>query len=101
MEFTQKFPPTELENLPVWQLISLKALAPDIMKHVVNQLCGVGLVQCRQWLSGRRTLGELPYVVRVGLIVNTPGPRVLQNKLLPHPAYFLYLIVVQSHVLLG
>ncbi|XP_025052548.1 uncharacterized protein C1orf112 homolog isoform X2 [Alligator sinensis] len=62
VEFTQKFPPTELENLPVWQLISLKALAPDIMKHVVNQLCGVGLVQSRQWLSGRRTLGELPHV---------------------------------------
>ncbi|XP_019357445.1 PREDICTED: uncharacterized protein C1orf112 homolog isoform X1 [Gavialis gangeticus] len=62
VEFTQKFPPTELENLPVWQLISLKALAPDTMKHVVNQLCEVGLVQCRQWLSGRRTLGELPPV---------------------------------------
>ncbi|KAM9130529.1 FIGNL1-interacting regulator of recombination and mitosis isoform 2-T2 [Pangshura tecta] len=62
VEFTQKFPPKEAENLPLWQHISLKALTPDLRKQVVHQLCAVGLSQCRQWLSGRCTLGELPPV---------------------------------------
>ncbi|XP_073212471.1 FIGNL1-interacting regulator of recombination and mitosis isoform X2 [Lepidochelys kempii] len=62
VEFTQKFPPKEAENLPLWQHISLKALTPDLRKHVALQLCVVGLTQCRQWLSGRCTLGELPPV---------------------------------------
>ncbi|XP_030429597.1 uncharacterized protein C1orf112 homolog isoform X7 [Gopherus evgoodei] len=60
VEFTQKFPPKEAENLPLWQHISLKALTPDVRKQVAHQLCAVGLTQCRQWLSGRCTLGELP-----------------------------------------
>lgn len=67
MEFTQKFPPKEAENLPLWQHISLKALTPDLRKHVEHQLCVVGLTQCRQWLSSRCTLGELPPVVREGV----------------------------------
>ncbi|XP_077680292.1 FIGNL1-interacting regulator of recombination and mitosis isoform X2 [Eretmochelys imbricata] len=62
VEFTQKFPPKEAENLPLWQRISLKALTPDLRKRAALQLCVVGLAQCRQWLSGRRTLGELPPV---------------------------------------
>nr|XP_048715562.1 uncharacterized protein C1orf112 homolog isoform X3 [Caretta caretta] len=62
VEFTQKFPPKEAENLPLWQHISLKALTPDLRKHAALQLCVVGLTQCRQWLSGRCTLGELPPV---------------------------------------
>ncbi|XP_065410672.1 FIGNL1-interacting regulator of recombination and mitosis isoform X3 [Chrysemys picta bellii] len=63
VEFTQKFPPKEAENLLLWQHISLKALTPDLRKQVAHQLCAVGLTQCRQWLSGRCTLGELPPVV--------------------------------------
>ncbi|XP_026511924.1 uncharacterized protein C1orf112-like [Terrapene carolina triunguis] len=62
VEFTQKFPPKEAENLLLWQHISLKALTPDLRKQVAHQLCAVGLTQCRQWLSGRCTLGELPPV---------------------------------------
>ncbi|XP_067388660.1 FIGNL1-interacting regulator of recombination and mitosis isoform X4 [Emydura macquarii macquarii] len=59
VEFTQKFPPKETENLPLWQHISLKALTPNLRKQVAHQLYAVGLAQCRQWLSGRCTLGEL------------------------------------------
>uniref|UniRef100_A0A8C8R7U3 Chromosome 1 open reading frame 112 n=1 Tax=Pelusios castaneus TaxID=367368 RepID=A0A8C8R7U3_9SAUR len=59
VEFTQKFPPRETENLSLWQHVSLKALTPDLRKQVAHQLCVVGLAQCRQWLSSGCTLGEL------------------------------------------
>ncbi|XP_074858467.1 FIGNL1-interacting regulator of recombination and mitosis isoform X2 [Carettochelys insculpta] len=59
VEFTQKFPPKEAENLPLWQHISLKALTPDLRKQVSHQLCVLGLSQCKQWLSSRCILGEL------------------------------------------
>ncbi|XP_062436874.1 FIGNL1-interacting regulator of recombination and mitosis isoform X1 [Rhea pennata] len=59
VEFTHKFLPKEVENLVVWQHISLKALNPDLRKQVAHQLCVAGLTQCRQWLNSRRALGEL------------------------------------------
>ncbi|XP_061201492.1 FIGNL1-interacting regulator of recombination and mitosis [Neopsephotus bourkii] len=61
-KFAHKFAPEEVENLAVWQHISLKALNPDLRKRVACQLCVSGLTQCRQWLNSRRALGELPCV---------------------------------------
>ncbi|XP_061307913.1 FIGNL1-interacting regulator of recombination and mitosis [Pezoporus flaviventris] len=58
-KFAHKFVPEEVENLAVWQHISLKALNPDLRKRVACQLCVAGLTQCRQWLNSRRALGEL------------------------------------------
>ncbi|KAM6124644.1 FIGNL1-interacting regulator of recombination and mitosis [Pterocles gutturalis] len=59
VEFAQKFLPEEVENLAVWQHISLKALNPHLRKQVASQLCVAGLAQCRRWLNSRRALGEL------------------------------------------
>ncbi|XP_074454886.1 FIGNL1-interacting regulator of recombination and mitosis isoform X1 [Larus michahellis] len=59
VEFAHKFLPEEVENLAVWQHISLKALNPDLRKRVACQLCVAGLAQCRRWLNSRRALGEL------------------------------------------
>ncbi|XP_008944014.1 PREDICTED: uncharacterized protein C1orf112 homolog [Merops nubicus] len=59
VEFAHKFLPEEVENLEVWQHISLKALSPDLRKGVACQLCLAALAQCRRWLNGRRVLGEL------------------------------------------
>ncbi|KAI6064154.1 hypothetical protein LUU34_00436000 [Aix galericulata] len=59
VEFAHKFLPDEVENLAVWQHVSLKALNPDLGKRVAHQLCVAGLAQCRQWLNSRRAVGEL------------------------------------------
>ncbi|KFO75386.1 Uncharacterized protein C1orf112, partial [Cuculus canorus] len=59
VEFAHKFLPEEVENLSVWQHISLKALNPDLRKQVACQLCVAALTQCRQWLNSKRALGEL------------------------------------------
>uniref|UniRef100_A0A8B9FP30 Chromosome 1 open reading frame 112 n=1 Tax=Amazona collaria TaxID=241587 RepID=A0A8B9FP30_9PSIT len=59
VEFAHKFVPEEVENLVVWQHISLKALNPDLRKRVACRLCVAGLAQCRRWLNSRRALGEL------------------------------------------
>uniref|UniRef100_U3IFP2 FIGNL1 interacting regulator of recombination and mitosis n=1 Tax=Anas platyrhynchos platyrhynchos TaxID=8840 RepID=U3IFP2_ANAPP len=59
VEFAHKFLPEEVENLAVWQHVSLKALNPDLGKRVAHQLCVAGLAQCRRWLNNRRAVGEL------------------------------------------
>uniref|UniRef100_A0A8C3BG07 Chromosome 1 open reading frame 112 n=1 Tax=Cairina moschata TaxID=8855 RepID=A0A8C3BG07_CAIMO len=59
VEFAHKFLPDEVENLAVWQHVSLKALNPDLGKRVAHQLCVAGLAQCRRWLNSRRAVGEL------------------------------------------
>lgn len=64
IEFAHKFHPEEVENLAVWQHISLKALNPDLRKRVACQLCVAGLTQCRRWLNSRCALGELRPVVK-------------------------------------
>lgn len=64
VEFAHKFLPEEVENLAVWQHVSLKALNPDLGKRVAHQLCVAGLAQCRRWLNSRRAVGELQPVVK-------------------------------------
>ncbi|XP_048801565.1 uncharacterized protein C1orf112 homolog isoform X1 [Lagopus muta] len=59
VEFAHKFLPEEVENLAVWQHVSLRALNPDLGKRVVRELCMAALAQCRRWLSSRRAWGEL------------------------------------------
>ncbi|XP_032174193.1 uncharacterized protein C1orf112 homolog [Mustela erminea] len=59
VEFVQKFPPKAAENLPLWQCISLRALPAELRKGAVCDVTGVGIARCREWLSSRRTWGEL------------------------------------------
>ncbi|XP_074402532.1 FIGNL1-interacting regulator of recombination and mitosis isoform X2 [Zonotrichia albicollis] len=62
VEFAREFPPEEVENLAVWQHVSLRALSADLRAQVLSQLCSAGLQRCRQWLSSGRALGGLPPV---------------------------------------
>nr|XP_014126214.1 uncharacterized protein C1orf112 homolog [Zonotrichia albicollis] len=62
VEFAHEFPPEEVENLAVWQHVSLRALSADLRAQVLSQLCSAGLQRCRQWLSSGRALGGLPPV---------------------------------------
>ncbi|POI32630.1 hypothetical protein CIB84_003618, partial [Bambusicola thoracicus] len=59
VEFAHKFLPEEVENLAVWQHVSLRALTPDLGKRVVRELCTAALAQCRRWLNSRHAWGEL------------------------------------------
>ncbi|XP_014700642.2 FIGNL1-interacting regulator of recombination and mitosis isoform X2 [Equus asinus] len=59
VEFIQKFPPKEAENLPLWQCISFQALPAELRKQTAHEVSGVGTAQCKKWLRGTRTLGEL------------------------------------------
>ncbi|OWK60927.1 Uncharacterized protein C1orf112 [Lonchura striata] len=62
VEFAREFPPEEVENLAVWQHVSLRALNPGLRAQVASQLCSAGLARCQQWLSSSRALGGLPPV---------------------------------------
>ncbi|XP_033621556.1 uncharacterized protein C1orf112 homolog isoform X1 [Fukomys damarensis] len=59
VEFIQKFSPKEAENLPLWQYISFQALSAETRKQTTQEVTRVGTVQCRKWLKGSHTLGEL------------------------------------------
>ncbi|XP_044122868.1 uncharacterized protein C1orf112 homolog isoform X3 [Neovison vison] len=59
VEFVQKFSPKAAENLPLWQCISLQALPAELRKRAVCDVTRVGIARCREWLSSRRTWGEL------------------------------------------
>ncbi|XP_063109713.1 FIGNL1-interacting regulator of recombination and mitosis isoform X3 [Cavia porcellus] len=59
MEFIQKFSPKEAENLPLWQYISFQALPTEPRKQTAQEVTRIGSMQCRKWLDGSHTLGEL------------------------------------------
>nr|XP_019571938.1 PREDICTED: uncharacterized protein C1orf112 homolog isoform X1 [Rhinolophus sinicus] len=59
MEFIQKFPPKEAENLSLWQYISFQALPAELRRETAQEVCRVGAAQCRRWLSSGRTVAEL------------------------------------------
>ncbi|XP_049489854.1 uncharacterized protein C1orf112 homolog isoform X2 [Panthera uncia] len=59
VEFIQKFSPREAENLSLWQYISFQALPAELRKQAAQEVVGVGIARCTEWLSNSRTLGEL------------------------------------------
>lgn len=67
MEFIQKFPPKEAENLPLWQCISFQALPAELRKEAAHEVTTVGTGLCRRWLSSSHTLGELESLVSISL----------------------------------
>ncbi|XP_047695743.1 uncharacterized protein C1orf112 homolog isoform X2 [Prionailurus viverrinus] len=63
VDFIQKFSPREAENLSLWQYISFQALPAELRKQAAQEVVGVGIARCTEWLSNRRTLGELDSLV--------------------------------------
>ncbi|XP_055964555.1 FIGNL1-interacting regulator of recombination and mitosis [Sorex fumeus] len=57
--FVQQFPPWEAENWPLWQHVSFRAFSAELRRDAAVALSQAGVLQCRQWLGGRRTLAEL------------------------------------------
>ncbi|XP_054835989.1 uncharacterized protein C1orf112 homolog isoform X1 [Eublepharis macularius] len=59
VEFIQRFPPKERENLVLWQHLSLQALTVPLRKQVADEVFTAGLAQCEMWLSSKRPLEGL------------------------------------------
>ncbi|XP_060053909.1 FIGNL1-interacting regulator of recombination and mitosis isoform X2 [Erinaceus europaeus] len=59
VEFIQKFPPKEAENLPLWQHISLQALPAELRVPAALEITRAGTMQCRRWLGSSRTVADL------------------------------------------
>ncbi|XP_069497404.1 FIGNL1-interacting regulator of recombination and mitosis isoform X2 [Ambystoma mexicanum] len=51
-EFIRAFPAADVENLTVWQNVSLKAFKTDLRKQVANDVISVGITECKRWLNG-------------------------------------------------
>ena len=63
MEFIQKFPPKETENLLLWQYISFQALPAELRKQTALEVTRAGIAWCMKWLGSNRTLEELESLV--------------------------------------
>lgn len=63
MELVARFPPSEVENLTVWQHILLRALSQDV--HLRVELAIIDLAQkvLTKWETGGYRLGQVDKVV--------------------------------------
>uniref|UniRef100_A0A8C2RAC6 Uncharacterized protein n=1 Tax=Capra hircus TaxID=9925 RepID=A0A8C2RAC6_CAPHI len=59
VEFIQKFPPKETENLLLWQYISFQALPAELRKQTALEVSRAAIAWCMKWLGSNRTLEEL------------------------------------------
>uniref|UniRef100_A0A8C5QN79 Uncharacterized protein n=1 Tax=Leptobrachium leishanense TaxID=445787 RepID=A0A8C5QN79_9ANUR len=59
VDFVKMFPPQEIENLTIWQHLSLTALQNPLRVQVKNDLFMAAICQYRSWVSAGSTLGDL------------------------------------------
>nr|XP_033818029.1 uncharacterized protein C1orf112 homolog isoform X2 [Geotrypetes seraphini] len=59
VEFINNHSPGEVENLVLWQHISLKAFTTELRKQVANDITTAVATVCQQWASNMYTLGDL------------------------------------------
>lgn len=64
MELGVRFSPSELENLPVWQHVLLRALSQDARHHVETDIVGLTQKTVTDWQNGGYKLGQVDRVVR-------------------------------------
>lgn len=67
MELVARFPPSEVENLPVWQQILLRALSQDVRLRVETDIIGLAQEVLSDWERGGHRLGQVDKVVRATL----------------------------------
>lgn len=65
MELVTSFPPSELENLPVWRHVLLRALSTDARHRVETDIISLTQNALSEWQSGGYKLGQVNKVVRV------------------------------------
>lgn len=59
MELVMRYPPSEVENLPVWQHILLRALSHDARRHVEADITGFTQKALTDWENGGYKLGQV------------------------------------------
>lgn len=65
MELVSHFPPSEVENLPVWHHVLLRALSQDIRHQVVTDVIGLTQKVLTDWQNGGHKLGQINKVSAV------------------------------------
>lgn len=68
MELVARFPPSEVENLPVWQHILLRALSQDVLLRVETDIIDLAQKVLTDWESAGHRLGQVDKVVRATLM---------------------------------
>lgn len=64
MELVTHFPPSLVENLPVWRHVLLRALSLDARHRVESDIIGITQKALSDWQNGGYKLGQVDKVVR-------------------------------------
>lgn len=67
MELVVRFPPSEVENLPVWRHVLLRALSQEARHRVETDIIGLSQKALTDWQNGGYKLGRVDKVVRTTL----------------------------------
>ncbi|XP_038571961.1 uncharacterized protein C1orf112 homolog [Micropterus salmoides] len=59
MELVTRFPPSEMENLPLWQHVLLRALSHDARHRVETDIIGLTQKALTDWQNGGYKLGQV------------------------------------------
>ncbi|XP_059197361.1 FIGNL1-interacting regulator of recombination and mitosis [Centropristis striata] len=62
MALVERFPPSEVENLPVWRHVLLRALSHDARQRVETDIIGLTQKTLTNWQNGAYQLGQLDKV---------------------------------------
>ncbi|XP_047231603.1 uncharacterized protein C1orf112 homolog isoform X1 [Girardinichthys multiradiatus] len=62
LEFVAKFPPSNVENLPVWHHVLLRALSQDVRRRVETEIIGLMQRVLKEWQDGGYKLGQVDKV---------------------------------------
>lgn len=73
MELVELYPPSDVENLRLWQNVLLRALSQDISHRVETDIIGLTQKALTDWQTGGHKLGEVGKVVRTSSVMGYNG----------------------------
>uniref|UniRef100_UPI003AAD2BB8 FIGNL1-interacting regulator of recombination and mitosis n=1 Tax=Centroberyx gerrardi TaxID=166262 RepID=UPI003AAD2BB8 len=75
VELVERFPPSQVENLPVWRHVLLKALSHDTRHRIETDIIGLTQKALTDWQNGGYKLGQVDKVnmVLLSLLVVVRG----------------------------
>ncbi|XP_029355907.1 FIGNL1-interacting regulator of recombination and mitosis isoform X2 [Echeneis naucrates] len=75
MELVDHYPPSDVENLPIWHHILLRALSQDARHRVETDIIGITQKTLNEWQNGGYKLGQVEKVnaVLLSLLVVVKG----------------------------
>lgn len=71
-ELVARFPPAQVENLPVWRHVLLRALSQEVRLHVELDVVNLAQSVLKDWENGGYRLGQVDKVVRATSSVEAP-----------------------------